>query len=164
MQEDWGLIMRKWSAVPLREGPDGVRCGALRRRAHATDAPAKVQRCTRQLQSFALPHGATFALTPSATFALRGAQPLHCRECHLCASPCSAFALSRAHLCRLATPLGLARCVIRPCRGMAGPCKMPQGIPSGRKSPPFPPFRRFGSSMLICSARGRLASLFLKWG
>ena len=70
MQEDGGLIMRKWSAVPLREGPDGVRCGALRRRARATDAPAKVQRCTRQLQSFALPHGATFALLPSATFAL----------------------------------------------------------------------------------------------
>ena len=85
MQEDGGLIVRKWSAVPLRETPDGVRCGALRRRVHATDAPAKVQRCTCQLQSFALPHGATFALLPSATFALPRVPPLRFPLFCLCA-------------------------------------------------------------------------------
>ena len=93
MQEDGGLIVRKWSAMPLRARSDGVWRGALRRRARATDAPAKVQRCTRQLQSFALPHGATFALTPSATFALRGAQPLHCWERNLCTAASATFAL-----------------------------------------------------------------------
>ena len=67
--------------------------GALRRRVRATDAPAKVQRCTRQLQSFALPYGATFALpygatfalTPSVTFALPGVPPLRSPLFYLCA-------------------------------------------------------------------------------
>ena len=85
MQEDGGLIVRKWSAMPLRARSDGVWRGALRRRARATDAPAKVQRCTRQLQSFALPHGATFALLPSATFALPRVPPLRFPLFCLCA-------------------------------------------------------------------------------
>ena len=143
MQEDGGLIMRKWSAVPLREGPDGVRCGALRRRVHATDAPAKVQRCTCQLQSFALPHGATFALPPSATFALPRVPPLRFPLFCLCAIASASMQVGDT------TGACLMRHTALPRNG--GPCKMPQGIPSGRKSPPFPPSQNSFSVDFISS-------------
>ena len=82
--------------------PDGARRAAIRRRASASVARAKAQRCTRQLQALALPHSATLCATrhrnlctfASATFALPRVPPLHCRECNFCVSA-SAYLRSR---------------------------------------------------------------------
>ena len=91
---------------PKAVRPDGARRVALRRRASATDALAKAQPCTRQLQSFTLPTAQPLHSPPP--------QPLRYRECNLCAPPlcilCASasatFAFQRVHICAHAAPYG----------------------------------------------------------
>ena len=93
---------------PKAVRPDGARREALRRRASATDALAKAQRCTRQLQAFALPKAQPLRYPPP--------QPLHRRKCNLCAFASATFALPatatfafpRVHICAHAAPYGHA--------------------------------------------------------
>ena len=94
---------------PKAVRPDGARRMALRRHASASDALAKAQRCTRRLQSFALPAAQPLHSPPPRPLRYPPPQPLHCRKSILCAFASATFAFPRVHPCAHAAPYGHAR-------------------------------------------------------